>query len=278
MNFSMVYRYFLISVLSVSLYSYSKVEVNETSRISPYKGINISSKLNDSDNNQWQVKVNSGFRYELVKNTSIYFTYSAAALWEMMENSSPFKDINHDLEFFWVTKFDFIPFFKDNLLNTKLGYEHTSNGVDDESIDYEGNTGRSRSVHNLNIQPTFTFGSKYELIISPKFWWNTVERDNPDIGEYSGNFDLTSSIIFPNNYMISSKYRANIKNGKGRTETQLTIPMSWPATWIFKNEPNSYWFFEYFEGYGEALIDYNVYIRSFRIGISLARDYGSYVL
>ncbi|NOR44920.1 MAG: hypothetical protein GQ534_04980 [Candidatus Delongbacteria bacterium] len=269
-------RYIFILMLLISLYSYSEESSKDTlritPRITPHKGINVSTKLNNDNNDQWQVKVNSGFKYELVKNTSLFFSYSAVALWEMTENSSPFKDINHDLEFFWLTKFDFIPFLEDALVNTKLGYQHTSNGVDDESVDYEGTTNRSRSVHNLNIQPTFSFGSKYIFIVSPKFWYNTVERDNPDIGDYYGNFDLHSKMIFPNNYVLSSKYRANFKSGKGRTETQLTIPMTWPATWIFGNKPNTHWFFEYFEGYGETLLDYNSYSQSFRMGISLARD------
>ncbi|MDA3837653.1 MAG: phospholipase A [Candidatus Delongbacteria bacterium] len=265
-------RYILILVLLISFYSYSDESEDDQSRITPYKGINVSTKLNNDNFDQWQVKVNSGFKYELVKNTNLFFTYSIAALWEMTENSSPFKDINHDLEFFWVTKFGLIPFLNDALVSTKLGYEHTSNGLDDESIDYEGSTRRSRSVHNLNIQPTFRFGSKYIFVVSPKFWINTVQRDNPDIGDYYGNFDLHSKIIFPNRFTLSSKYRANLKSGNGRTETRLTIPMTWPASWIFGYEPNTYWFFEYFEGYGETLLDYNVYTRSIRAGISLARE------
>ena len=117
-----------------------------------------------------------------------------------------------------------------------------------------------------------SFGEEYIFIISPKFWYNTVQRDNPDIGDYYGNCDLYTKMIFPNNYALSSKFRGNFTTGKGRVETQLTIPMTWPATWIFNTKPNTHWFFEYFEGYGETMLDYNEYSRTFRMGISLARD------
>jgi len=261
-----------ISLLVLTTVFLNAAEKKDEPRLMAYKGINVAAKLNNENDTFGQFKINAGFMYEMVNNTNLFFSYCISALWDGQENSSPFKDINHNPEFFWVTSLDFIPFLKGIKPEIKVGYEHISNGVDDESSDYEGLTNRSRSVHNINVHPAVHFGEGIIFKLSPKFWINTVDRENTDIGDYYGNADLRMSLDIYDKVTLTVNLRGNPATGKGRIENQMTLPMSWPATWIFGSKPNTYWFFEYFEGYGETLLHYNIYNRSFRIGLALARS------
>lgn len=226
----------------------------------PHKGIYGTFRVDDSDDSRGQIKLQAGFSYEVKYN--FHFSYSAKSLWDIQESSGPFRDINHNPEFYWKNKTEWF-----SLDYYTLGYEHESNGVNNESVGPNGRVNRSRSIHNINIQPHFMYSlnSGYFLFY-PKLWWNFKEDENDDIGDFYGNLDLQASYLTScddhNNYDLSGKLRGNVNTGKGRIELELSRKSPWFDFFIF---------FQVFSGYGESLLDYNKKDTSVRIGIMLSR-------
>jgi outer membrane phospholipase A len=242
------------------------------SEITPHKGIFGSIRLDDEDDMKYQIKIQGGFKYSMQDDLGLKFAYSMTGLWDIQHPSGPFRDINHNPEVFFEGDWDWARSFNENIQCTQIGYEHASNGVDNDTIGPNGITDRSRSVHNLNVQPYFKFSNRW--VIAPKLWWNAIEDENEDIGDFYGNLDIHASYTTTSDLMIFSKVRGNINKGKGRLELNASYPTRDFCKAIHLklcDDWNSYVFAEYFDGYGESLLTYNQRTSSFRIGIMLSR-------
>lgn len=243
------------------------------SEITPHKGIFGTIRLDDEDNMKYQIKIQGGFKYSIHDDWGLKFAYSMTGLWDIQNESGPFRDINHNPEVFVEGRWNWAQSLNNNIQCTQIGYEHISNGVDNNSIGPNGESDRSRSVHNLNIQPYFKFDNG--IVFSPKIWWNFIEEENEDISDFYGNMDLRFSYTTNSDLMILGKIRGNIKEGKGR----LLLNASYPTKKICKmfsmkfcEDFNSFIYTEYFDGYGESLLTYNQRTSSFRIGFMLSRQ------
>jgi phospholipase A1 len=82
--------------------------------------------------------------------------------------------------------------------------------------------------------------------------------DNPDIEDYMGHYELTGLIDW-DRYILTSTIRYNFDTGYGSAETGLSFPL-WGR---LKG------FVQYFEGYGESLIDYDHRVQRVGFGILL---------
>ena len=138
-----------------------------------------------------------------------------------------------------------------------LGFEHQSNGRTQIL---------SRSWNRLYY--TFTF-AKDNYAVSLRPWWKIPEGDKPttldesandnvDISDYMGHFDLT--VLYKwQSVELSFVGRQNFKEHKGGMELGVTFPLSGKLRG----------YFQYTNGYGESLIDYNHSQQTFGIGIAL---------
>lgn len=229
----------------------------------PYKGIYGSFSISDDREGATQVMLHGGYKYKLLDNSNFYFAYSVDMFWDVEEVSSPFYDINHNPELFWQTTKRWLPFFTKYLTYTKVGYEHISNGVDNTSTGKNGVVDRSRSINNLNTEFDITLSEHWK--VTPKIWWFFSVDDNHDVEDYYGNIDVR--VEYKNNdFIYGANLRGNPKTGYGR----VLLDFSLPATWPVKNS-NMYYYVQYFNGYGESLLDYNRYVQTVRIGLMLAR-------
>ncbi|WP_251358101.1 phospholipase A [Kangiella sp. TOML190] len=194
-------------------------------------------------------------------NTALFFAYTGQSYWQAYnsEYSSPFRETNHQPEFFaqWVTDWKIgdwqIPTFW-------AGIEHQSNGRSGLL---------SRSWNRIYTQWVF---EKDRWVISFKPWWRIPEDekddpfdaegdDNPDIDDYMGYFELQTRYQW-NEHNFGIMLRNNLRSdNRGATQFDWTFPLD------DKGKLRGY--IQLFNGYGESLIDYNRNTSRIGVGILL---------
>jgi len=191
----------------------------------------------------------------LKMNETLYFGYSQTSLWQLYEDSSPFRETSYRPELFVE-----LPYGKKGktvIKGFKFGFLHESNGQPVEE---------SRSWNRLYLTSYFQLGS---LFIAPRVWYRIPEDksddDNPDIQKYLGYGDLT--LIFPyKSHTFKFLFRNNLRfndDNKGYAQLDWTFP--------FFGSKNTFAYFQASSGYGDSLIDYDEKINRFSFGISLSR-------
>jgi len=191
----------------------------------------------------------------------LYYGYTAFSVWQIYnsETSAEFRDTNHQPEL--ILHFNpNLELFNDIILSDILtAIIHQSNGQ---------NIPNSRSWNRFNLEvkfkkDNFTFGTNFwyrwdEDKKSDKY--DTQGDDNPDLEDYIGKANIYLNYQ-KNGYSFgiehqNDPYRYNIKYG----HTQLDF--------IFPSfNKNFKWYLQYFNGYGESLIDYNDRVNKIGIGV-----------
>lgn len=183
-----------------------------------------------------------------------YFTYTQLALWQVYNTdiSSPFRETNYEPEF----GIRFNPgwnLFGMKSSSMRVGFNHQSNG-----------RGEPLSRSWDRIYATFAFErGDFVTVFRP---WMRIEEDdedddNPDIEDFLGNFEWYG-FYKHNDFSYGLMLRNNFDSGddnRGAYQIDFTFPL--PYTDIK-------WYIQYFNGYGESLVDYNH--RTNRIGFGVA--------
>lgn len=186
-----------------------------------------------------------------------YFAYTQTSLWDLEADSKPFRDSAYRPEVFWdQPDFSAIPSWE-TLAGLRLGVGHESNGRD--GVD-------SRSINIAYVRPTFTLPSTqrgYVWSFSPKLYTYLDKSDNPDIADYRGYGDFLFRLQKDDTWEYSLLLRKGMKGGHG----SLQLDASYPFRGFLRNL-NGYLALQYFNGYGETILDYNTKQPS-RIGIGL---------
>lgn len=183
-------------------------------------------------------------------NADLWFGYTITSFWQAYNNtiSSPFRETNYEPEVMLVYRTNYeIAGFRGRFIN--FGAVHQSNGRRE---------GLSRSWNRVYAQFGFE-RDNLTLLIRP--WYRIPENDeddNPDIGDYMGHGDLTAVYRDERN-AYSLMLRKNFETGYGAME----LNWSFPLVGRLKG------YVQYFNGYGESLIDYNHSQQTFGIGVSL---------
>ena len=87
--------------------------------------------------------------------------------------------------------------------------------------------------------------------------------DNPDIEKYMGNFELMGfTKFYDNEIRIMLRNNLDFNDNKGAVQLDWTFPMLVQVRG----------YVQVFSGYGESLIDYDVYTNRIGLGFSLTRD------
>lgn len=182
---------------------------------------------------------------------SLYFAYTNTSFWQAYNSSasSPFRETNHEPEILLMLPNDWqLGGFK-NRFNV-IGIVHQSNGQ---------NGSLSRSWNRIYADFFFEHGNFY---FSIKPWLRIDDKqtdDNPDIERFLGHGEFRA-VYATGRHTASFMLRNNLRTDNyGAIELNYSYPMSRRAKW----------FIQYFEGYGESLIDYNARTQRFGIGIAL---------
>ena len=191
------------------------------------------------------------------RDGSLWVAYTNVSWWQAYNsNSAPFRETNHEPEVFYLQPVgrEIMGF---DLEVAALGLSHQSNGRG-------GNL--SRSWNRLYAMMVFT---KDNLAIGIKPWWRIPESekkegsakgdDNPDISHYMGYGELFFDYKL-DRHNIGIMLRNNLRSdNKGAVQLNWSFPIN--------NRFSGY--IQYFNGYGESLIDYNASSNRLSIGVTL---------
>jgi phospholipase A1 len=204
---------------------------------------------------KFQLSIKFPLLVDILDTADIYAAHTNRSFWQVYntKESSPFRETNHEPEI-WV---QFNPDWGiGGFTNTwnSFGFNHQSNGRDGTL---------SRSWNRLFAWITF---ERDNLAFSFKPWYAIVDEDddgdNPDITDYLGHYELSASCKLENN-VFSIMSRNNLESGfkRGALELSWSFPLfKWP---YLKR------YVQYLTGYGESLIDYNQYVNTIGLGLSL---------
>lgn len=183
-----------------------------------------------------------------------FVAYTNRSFWQMFnkEGSAPIRDSNHEPEAWLSFKNDFEVFgVKNSVIRT--GISHQSNGQSGVL---------SRSWNRLYTEFIFEHD---DLYVSFKPWWRIPEDDdddeNPDIDEYMGNFELGAVYkMGEHNFDVLLRNNLNFDDNYGAVQLGWTFPLT--------ERLDGY--VQWFNGYGESLIDYDSHSNSIGVGVKLS--------
>lgn len=206
----------------------------------------------------WETKFQISLKLPVARglfegNGDLFVAYTNRSFWQQFNKpgSSPFRDSNHEPEIWLSFKNDATVLGLHNSI-IRTGIVHQSNGQSGTL---------SRSWNRVYADFIFEQGNWY---FSLKPWWRIPESsdddDNPDIEEYLGNFEL-GALYKKGDHTFDILARNNFDFADNHGAFQLG--------WSFPISNNVRGYVQWFNGYGESLIDYNSHSNSIGLGIQL---------
>jgi phospholipase A1 len=193
-------------------------------------------------------------------NGRLYFAYSNLSFWQAYNKdvSSPFRETNHEPEIFLTVDNDWKFLGMTNRSNA-FGIVHQSNGR-------SGVLSRSWN----RIYGLFLF-DRGNLLLAFKPWYRIPEDekesptdpegdDNPDIHKYLGYGEFYAFYKWKDQ-TLGMMLRNNLQRHDNKGAIQLD--------WTFPISRRLKGYLQYFNGYGESLIDYNSSVNRIGIGVLL---------
>jgi phospholipase A1 len=177
----------------------------------------------------------------------LYFAFTGTSWWQLYndDNSSPFRETNYEPEIFW-RHYGGPEFLGGEVAGFDIGLNHESNGRGADFL--------SRSWNRVMVRSALDYG---DLLLLGRAWYRIPEDDddNPHMHRYYGYGDVTA-VWAPNRNTFTAMLRP------GTEENAVELTWSYPITKTLRI------YTQYFNGYGESLLDYNV--RTERVGIGIA--------
>lgn len=187
----------------------------------------------------------------------VYFAYTQTSIMDIEAGSKPFRDSAYRPEVFWDHPDFSLLTSVQTLASMRAGIGHESNGRDGTD---------SRSINIVYVRPTFTFTTSqrgYIWSFAPKLYAYLDRSDNPDIADYRGYGDFLVKLKKDDTWEYVLTLRKGMKAAYGSTQMDVSYPFRG-----FLRNVNGYVYFQYFNGYGETILDYNIKQPS-RIGLGL---------
>jgi len=202
---------------------------------------------------QYSFKVPLGHRF-LFGNDQLYFAFTQLSLWQAYNSdiSAPFRENNYEPELLWQFNLE-EPLFNGLVSDFVLGLNHESNG---RSGIY------SRSWNRITFDTTW---ADEDWAVGLKLWYRLEESEdedeNPDIEDYLGYGQLYVGYKW-DKLRFTGVFMNNMQSDNNRTSVDISfsIPIS----------RNLRGFAQYYNGYGETLIDYNHRIKRIGFGVVLS--------
>lgn len=230
-----------------------RIKTHDTNYFLPF-AYTFHGRPNDSKYKQAETKFQFSVKKVLFENVlflgeSWNFGYTQTAWWQMYAESAPFRELNYAPELFVSFPFSGFGWLK----SMSVGFMHQSNGKDGAD---------SRSWNRVYANAVF---HHKRFVFLPRLWYIVPESsldENKDIRKYLGNFDAKIAYLGRDTFAyILLRNNLNFKHNKGAVELNAGFD-------LFDN--GVFWFVQYFNGYGESLIDYQRYINKLGIGFVVA--------
>jgi len=203
----------------------------------------------ENTNIKFQISISQKLtRSTLPLGTYLYLFYTQKVFWNVLENSMPMTDLNFNPGI-GLAK----PLFVRNRYIGKAFFivEHESNGRDGDS---------SRSWNKISLGGNIIIDPN--IMVHGKVWIPIVDgQNNKDILDYSGIYQIGMQ-FFSNNKRFTGSVLLTKRRG-WRLNYNTTIELAY-RLW---NRDNQYIFLQYYNGYGEGLLEYNVFHSTLRVGI-----------
>ena len=191
------------------------------------------------------------WRKILGTQNDLLFSYTSKSWFQAYNSalSKPFRETNYEPEIFWRHYGGLDLPLGIRIAGWDLGYNHQSNGRSEPlSRSWDRIMGRAA----LDISPSFS------LLL--RAWYRIPEEaeddDNPDIHQYLGYGDVRA-IWTPSRNTFTAMFRPGTrKNG-------FELTWSYPITKHFRL------YTQYYNGYGESLIDYDEKVERIGIGFTI---------
>lgn len=191
---------------------------------------------------------------------SFQFAYTQRSFWEY----GPFYDNSYmpELMFQWLrpasetedrSGFAF--------LGLQAGWLHESNGR-------SGND--ERSANTLYVRPIMSFGSPddWHVLVEPDLWFYFLGLEaNRQLYLYRGNSSLTVTVEKGNGVSLGLTWLPGEHFALGSREIDLSVPVHLKPLFNF----STYLMVQYFDGYAETLINYQMHTSQLRAGIEFVR-------
>ncbi|MCM1029121.1 MAG: phospholipase A [Pseudoflavonifractor sp.] len=178
----------------------------------------------------------------------LFLFYSQKCFWNVLQESFPMTDLNFNPGI-GLTK----PLFVKNRYVGKVSLiaEHESNGRDGV---------QSRSWNRISLSGSIMIDPM--MVVHGKFWIPIVDgQNNRDILDYCGIYQIGTSFQSPNNRFGLSVILTKRKGWRLNYNTIVELSYR-----LFKRDNQSL-FLQYYNGYGEGLLDYKQFHSTVRIGI-----------
>lgn len=209
----------------------------------------------DGNMDEIEAKYQLSFQARIARGVlggEVWGAYTQQAWWQVYnaDQSAPFRETNYEPEVFlrWETDFDILGF---NTRTIKFGFNHESNG--------RGQL-LSRSWNRIIAGATFERGN---LAILGRVWYRLPEDkdddDNPGIVDHMGYGDFRAFYKWQQNVLgmtLTNNLRSDNKGG-------VQLDWTFPLTERFRA------YIQYYNGYGESLIDHDSYTNRVSVGVLL---------
>lgn len=180
-------------------------------------------------------------------DTYLFLQYTQKAFWNVFQKSLPMKDLNFNPGI----GLGHLIIYKNKYIGKGfLMFEHESNGKDSTL---------SRSWNKITLAIAIVLNKNWETQFS--IWAPIVDgKYNQDLLKYKGIFQVAV------NYRTDNK-RFNCGVILTKRKTWFSFNTQIELSYKFNNNENQYLFLQYYNGYGEGLLEYNQFKSMLRIGI-----------
>jgi outer membrane phospholipase A len=197
----------------------------------------------------------TGFGQDRPWLSGLYFGYTQNSLWDLSTESKAFRDTSYRPSLFWKWErtgefawFD----------GARVGVEHESNG---------GEGDESRSINVLFARPEWQWqlGESGLFAFTPKAYAYLDKEENTDIAQYRGYVDWRVRYESGGNWFATAVARRGT-SGKG----SVLVDVSRRTRDLKFGPVSGYLHVQFFAGYGESILDYNVKRKSqLRFGFAI---------
>lgn len=203
-----------------------------------------------------EVKFQLSFKVPVWRNvynnrSTLYAAYSQVSYWQAYSDSAFFRETNYEPEIFLANNVNWHLSRDWQIKFLNIGAVHQSNGRGGEW---------ERSWNRIYGEAII---ADENWMLSLKPWYvirdSTYKRQNSDMASYLGYDQIVLSYKYHN--QTFSLEKTNIERGFSRGAIQ--------ATWSFPLTTKIKGYIQYFNGYGQSLVEYNHRARSVGIGIAL---------
>ncbi len=243
-------------------YSYMDEPNQEPYQQNVYPGVADPMK-NEEVKLQLSLKVPLTYSKLFTENDAIYFGFTLKSFWQLYnpDLSAPFRETNYRPEIYYEALFPYRPW--NGTLLTRFGIEHESNGRSQWlsrswNRVYAG-VGFAQNNWGVYLQPWYRIPEDSKVDDGdPSTPPPPKGDDNPDIEDFLGHYEL-HGVYSHKDVEFTGITRYNFEEGNGA----IKLGMSFPLWGRLKG------YVQYYNGYGESLIDYNYQVERIGVGILL---------